>query len=257
MTKSGKTTTADKLRQRLDAYERVMSGLTELAGQQLEDETDKTYVTRVRRPLRDHYTPQQIGNWKERGLPDSEWRIVAGLMKWRYDYVATGSLPREEIAAPPAGAHSIGTNYMPPRENTSPRSGKPSQTERLAVSGVVKMHAGGWFERLEIEVSGSLDMYSSDPDAYAFQVRGHELHPVIKDGWFVIVEPRSKLVEGEYVVVGLHDGRLLLAELLYLRNDSIVVSEATDGSKRSTIYRSDIKALHHVVSFLMPSKWHP
>jgi len=80
------------------------------------------------------------------------------------------------------------------------------------------------------------------------------MHPAIRDGWIVVVEPAAPLTPGEFVMIALADGRQLISELLYERADSVSVI-AINGDQRTSIHRSDIKSIHAIGPLIPPSRW--
>ena len=82
------------------------------------------------------------------------------------------------------------------------------------------------------------------------------MHPAIRHGSFVVVEPNSRCVPGEYVAIALVDGRKMVKELMIERADEIVV-ESVNGNHRQTIARTDISLIHPVAAVISASKWRP
>lgn len=103
---------------------------------------------------------------------------------------------------------------------------------------------------------GYIDGYSSDPNAYALRVKGDSMHPAIRHGSFVVVEPNGTCMPGEYVAIGLSNGQRMVKELIMERTDEIVI-ESVNGNHRRTIERSDIDWMHPVAAVVAASKWRP
>lgn len=136
-------------------------------------------------------------------------------------------------------------------QNAEP-AGRPRTVRPVKIRGFAKMGEGGYYE--EIDCDGWVESYSPDPDAYGLRVKGDSMHPAIRNGSVVVIEPRGQLVPGEYVAIALTDGRKMVKELVYDRADEIVV-ESVNGNHRQTIERRDIQTIHPVVAVVSPSKW--
>lgn len=135
----------------------------------------------------------------------------------------------------------------------------PRHRNRTPVIGTAKLGQDGFYEVLSDQPSagdGSVEGYSGDANAYALKVRGDSMHPAIRHGSFVIVEPNSRCVPGEYVAIALVDGRKMVKELMIERADEIVV-ESVNGNHRQTIARADIALIHPVAAVISASKWRP
>lgn len=97
---------------------------------------------------------------------------------------------------------------------------------------------------------------SADVNAFALRVRGDSMHPAIRHGWFVIVEPNRRCVTGEFVQIALIDGRKMVKELVIERADEIVV-ESVNGNHRRTIARADILHMYKVGAVIPQSSYIP
>lgn len=145
-----------------------------------------------------------------------------------------------------------------PEDSNVESAGRPSVVRRVPVVGEAKMGPDGHYDEAQYPPGGdgTVDGYSSDPDAYALRVRGDSMHPAIRHGSFVVVEPHGRCVTGEYVALQLVDGRKMVKELIIERPTEIVV-ESVNGNSRQTIERSLIERMHPVAAVVSPSKWRP
>lgn len=124
------------------------------------------------------------------------------------------------------------------------------------VVGIAKLGEDGFFDEMGFPIGagdGFIDAPSRDPDVYALRVKGDSMNPAIRDGWYVVIEPNSRCVVGEYVVAALKDGRKMVKELLWEREDSVALNSVNDG-RRITLERSEIESLRHVAFIAPPSK---
>lgn len=158
------------------------------------------------------------------------------------DWLASGN------GTPPGGSVA--------REPEVEYAGRPARARRIPVVGTARMGADGFFEELVPGSEGSIDSYSTDPDAYALRLKGDSMHPAIRNGSFVVVEPNGRCTPGEYVALQLVDGRKMVKELIFERQDEVVV-ESVNGNARMTIARADIESMHPVAAVVAASKWRP
>lgn len=135
--------------------------------------------------------------------------------------------------------------------------GRPARLVRTPVVGTARMGEDGYYEEIDYPVGhgdGHVDSYSSDPNVYALRVKGDSMHPAIRHGSFVVVEPNGRCVPGEYIVLALRDGQKMVKELVIERPHEIVI-ESVNGNHRKTIDRTDIEKMHPVAAIVSASKW--
>ena len=111
---------------------------------------------------------------------------------------------------------------------------------------------------LTVSAHGGLDRSGCQTDhtrpAGTVRVKGDSMHPAIRHGWLVVVEPNGRCVIGEYVALQLRCGRKMVKELVIERHDEVVV-ESVNGNQRRTIDRADIESMCPVGAIVLPSKW--
>jgi len=86
--------------------------------------------------------------------------------------------------------------------------------------------------------------------AYALRVRGESMHPRIRSGEFIVVEPDTPYNPGDDVVVICHDGRKMVKQLLYVRDGEATLGSINNGFKPLTVGMADIQAIHYVAGIL-------
>lgn len=83
--------------------------------------------------------------------------------------------------------------------------------------GMAQADAEGFFDDAGFPVGGAWDEIAfpdlSDPNAYALEVSGDSMEPVLRDGDTVIVSPAAALRRGDRVVVRTKDGEVMAKEL--------------------------------------------
>jgi phage repressor protein C with HTH and peptisase S24 domain len=128
------------------------------------------------------------------------------------------------------------------------------ETRLVPLKGGAKMGENGFYEI--VDDHGCVDAYSNDMQAYALRVKGDEMHPAMRHGCIVIVEPSGLCTPGEYVVIHLNDDTKMIKELVIDRTNEIVV-ESVNGNQRQTIEKSAINQMHPIASIVSASKWRP
>lgn len=131
--------------------------------------------------------------------------------------------------------------------------------KRVPVVGTARLGEDGYYEEMSTEVGagdGHIAIQTSDPNAYCLRVRGNSMHPAIRDGWYVLVEPNATPAVGEYVLIKMRDGQRMVKELLYQRGNSIEIN-SVNGDQRRTIYHDELDAMQAVGAVVSPSKWNP
>jgi phage repressor protein C with HTH and peptisase S24 domain len=176
-------------------------------------------------------------------------------------------LAREAIsigATVQTSAHSSASNQLRNISDTVPSgsadqrptfAGKVSLSRRVPIIGVAKLLDGGSYREEPMGgVDGYVQMQTLDAEAYGLRVRGDQMAPAIRDGWFVVVSPGSAPALGEYVAIELKNSDKIIRELLYSRDDSVSVVEV-NGMHRQTIPREDISVIHAIAYVVSPSQW--
>lgn len=88
------------------------------------------------------------------------------------------------------------------------------------------------------------------PNSYALQVFGDDLHPAVRHGALLVIEPGSPCVEGELVLVEMREGYHLVCELVAMRDDVIITMPANGGPRRTWARSAVVEVLP--VATLLP-----
>jgi hypothetical protein len=167
-------------------------------------------------------------------------------------WLMTGKGPQKlQQAFPPLAGF---TDINP--ASTSEGGGLPPAAptrSRVAVMWAAKVLAGGDVELISIaEGGGFVWGFGLSDQAYAMKVRGDELHPVVRDGQILLMDPRRPAQAGDFVFIRLDSGETLLKELLFQREGSVTVSGLL-RHERQTFPNDDVEFVHLVVAQLAPS----
>lgn len=131
-------------------------------------------------------------------------------------------------------------------------AGTPRYMRQVPIKGMARLGDDGYYE--DIEQDGWVESYSPDPQAYGIRVKGDSMHPAIRNGAIVVVEPSGACIPMEYVAIALTSGQKMVKELVAQRELDVVV-ESVNGNLRQTIERADILQMHPVAAVVSASKW--
>ncbi len=142
--------------------------------------------------------------------------------------------PGDSLPTPQASGKSYIESEKHSKNDDEPEyAGVPKFSRGVPVVGTARMGEHGYYEELAYATGhgdGSVEGYSSDPNAYALKVRGDSMYPAIRDGTFVVIEPNGRCVVGEYVSVVMRDGRKMVKELVYDKADSVTLMSVNGGA---------------------------
>lgn len=131
---------------------------------------------------------------------------------------------------------------------------------RIAVVGTAQLGDDGYWAELEYPVGhgdGYVEYPSRDPLAYALRCKGDSMKPRIKNGEFVIIEPSVEYSNGDEVLVKCKEGRVMVKELLYIRDGVAHLGSINESHGKVTIAMEDIEVIHYVAATARKSKWVP
>ena len=144
------------------------------------------------------------------------------------------------------------------RDEVSLESGPPvGEFYAAPLVGTAQLGDDGYWYDTDHPVGhgdGFVDVPTRDPNAYALRVRGDSMAPAIRSGWIVVVEPNRGLVPGEYVLVKTTDGRSMVKELLFERDDEVSLMSVNNSHGRLTLAREELELIHYVGFIVPPSK---
>lgn len=139
-------------------------------------------------------------------------------------------------------------------------SDEVSVARKLPVVGTAQLGDNGFFVELEYPVGfgdGYVEHSTTDKDAYALQCKGDSMRPRIKPNEFVIVEPNTKVSNGDEVLVKCKKGRVMVKELLYTRDGEVHLGSVNENFAKITIPLTEIDTMQYVGAIVKSSKWKP
>lgn len=91
------------------------------------------------------------------------------------------------------------------------------------------------------------------PGTIAIRIKGHSMHPAIREGWYVVIEPNKQPNVGEYVLAKFKDGKKMVKELLQIKADGYLLL-SVNGDERITANFEDLEEIQAVTAIVSPSK---
>lgn len=119
------------------------------------------------------------------------------------------------------------------------------KSRRVPITGSVKGGDDGYLVQ-DNGTDGWVDYWTGDPRAYALRVRGDSMHPRYRSGEFVVVTPSIEAQPGRDVVVMLKNGKCLLKELGWMRDDEVQLRSINNGYTPMTVMVDEIESICRV-----------
>ena len=141
----------------------------------------------------------------------------------------------------------------------APSCVEPSAVRRVSVVGTASLGMDGFWTDLEYPKGhgdGFFEFPTRDQESYVLQVRGSSMHPAIRSGWYVLVEPNRTPQMGEFVLVKLVDGRSTVKEFLWHRDGEFALNAVSTGD-RMVLRNDEVEFVHRVGGILPPSGRQP
>lgn len=130
----------------------------------------------------------------------------------------------------------------------------------VPVVGSVEAGPDGYLEEAGYPVGhgdGSVEHPAKGRNAYALRVRGESMHPRIRSGEFIVVEPDIPANPGDDVVVICCDGRKMVKQMLYQRDGELTLGSINNGFKPITLPLQEVEAIHYVAGILPRGAFKP
>lgn len=198
---------------------------------------------------------------RERGLTQKQLAEAVGVSRASVTQWESGEIGELKSGSLLRTAEVLGTTpgYLETgREEPTLEAGPPVSEFRAApIVGTAQLGVHGYWVEMEYPVGhgdGFVDVPTRDVNAYAVRVKGDSMAPAIRSGWIVVVEPNRQLVPGEYVLVKTKDGRSMVKELLFQRDNELSLMSVNDEHGRTTLALNEVEFVHYVGFIVPPSK---
>ena len=195
---------------------------------------------------------------KAKGLKISEVESRAGLSEGNLSRVERGHqwLSEEKLFAL---ANALGvkvSDFFIPESDDYYNAGEALELKQgryVAIVGTAQGGPDGYISICDFmpgDGDGYIYTYSSDPGAYGIRVRGDSMRPRIKSGEYIVAEPNVQALPGDDVVVRRTDGRALVKELLWIRDDEVSFGSINNGVPPITVPLAEIQSIHRVAAIV-------
>lgn len=119
----------------------------------------------------------------------------------------------------------------------------------------IQMSSGDFWEDVEYPLgynTGYVYSQGASKDAYAVEGAGMGLYPAIRAGWILVFEPNQPPMPGEFVHIGLKNGKKAIREFISDMNGVVTVM-SIDGSARITYHEEEVEFISAFRSMYPPS----
>lgn len=128
----------------------------------------------------------------------------------------------------------------------------------VPVVGQAKLGVDGYFEAIDFPVGhgdGYLMIHSDDPNAYGLKVIGDSMHPRIKNGEYVLIEPNKVFCSGDEVMVKTAKGQAMIKEFIYQRDGMFRFDSVNQSHPPIHLPEDAIDKIHLVGGILKSSRF--
>jgi phage repressor protein C with HTH and peptisase S24 domain/transcriptional regulator with XRE-family HTH domain len=132
--------------------------------------------------------------------------------------------------------------------------GEMSLFKPVPIVGTARLGNDGDYSFEQIDHDMVLDVPSKDSGACALRVIGDSMHPAIRHGWYVVIEPSVDPRNGLYVAVETYDGRRMVKELLGMDNDVVRLDSVNPTHGRTVLNTREVKTIQAVTMIVQASK---
>lgn len=129
---------------------------------------------------------------------------------------------------------------------------------RTPVVGMAQLGDNGFWAELETPAGfgdGYIPFPAKSRQAYALRCRGDSMKPRIKNGEFVVVDPDIQPAPGDEVLVKSKDGRVMVKELLYIRDGTVHLLSVNEAHGKMSIPMNEVDFLHAVAGIMPAHTW--
>lgn len=173
-------------------------------------------------------TPQTVNGWFKTGRMDKKWIPVLAQVLG-VDLLGQLTQPSSNVEAAP----------------------ELKKSRKVPITGSVRGGDDGYLVQDTVP-DGWVEYWTGDPQAYALRIKGDSMHPRYRAGEFVVVTPSIEASPGRDVVVKLFDGKCLLKQLNWIRDDEAQLLSINNDYAPMTIELSKIECISRVAGSVGP-----
>ena len=130
-------------------------------------------------------------------------------------------------------------------------SGAARPPRRIPLLGLAQAGGEGFFDDAGFPVGGGWDEMSlpeiGDPHAYALEISGDSMEPVLRDGDTVVVSPSAPIRRGDRVVARTNEGEVMAKQLARRSARRIELKSLNPAHRDRSFDLSEVAWLHRIV----------
>lgn len=127
----------------------------------------------------------------------------------------------------------------------------------VPIKGSAKMGPDGYFNSPDgfavEDGDGYVQSIAGGPNSYALRGTGGSMFPAIRDGWFVVCEPDTNPIAGEFVLVCINHERCIIKEYITQR-DGLLHLLSVNSGERMALEMADVTAIVPIIEIMPPSR---
>lgn len=127
----------------------------------------------------------------------------------------------------------------------------------IPIKGSARMGPDGYFNTPESfaveDGDGYVQSIAGGPNSYALRGTGGSMFPAIRDGWFVVCEPDTNPVAGEFVLVCINHERCIIKEYITQR-DGLLHLLSVNSGERMALEMAEVTAIVPIIEIMPPSR---
>jgi phage repressor protein C with HTH and peptisase S24 domain len=151
---------------------------------------------------------------------------------------ATGA-SLEAFSALVSGARALSSNS------------RPAAQRRIPLIGLAQAGSEGFFDDGGYPVGGSWDEVSlpeiGDPHAYALEIAGDSMEPVLRDGDTVVVSPAAPIRRGDRVVCRTNAGEVMAKQLARRSAKRLDLKSLNPDHRDRSFDLSEVAWVHRII----------
>lgn len=125
------------------------------------------------------------------------------------------------------------------------------QGRRIPVIPIAEAARSGFFDETGLPLGNRWDEVDypdiTDPDAFALEIDGDEMAPVMRDGDVVVVSPAAKPRRGDRVVLKTHSGDVLALELIRRTVHRVELTTCGEEARKLDMDARDVAWISRIV----------
>lgn len=128
--------------------------------------------------------------------------------------------------------------------------------QKVSVINMAKVNALGTLETpplLNNEINGYINHPTQDTEAYALKIVGESMHPTIRHGWYIVIEPNLEFYNDMLAIIKTTDGVKMLKEIAK-KDDGYYTLTSVNSQERQTLHETELEYIQPIGGIIPPNK---